>query len=590
MTPAPTPRREDDGPWPMPVQLVRGLTGAGLACGWSIAVGIIGIPGLDRVAFGTTYPVSAALTLLGTTLGFLVMLLLQRALHRGPELNRWVLYCVSTLSALALTLVVALEPRNVAALVPVCAALCVLLGACASYAVRRTAMIVDSASNWHYPSVTSRMTSAGTLVVGALFSLAVACMDPHGGCAFLCGSVPLSLVMLPQGRLSLVQRPQSPERETLSPSWAYAPLTCAAALGVCLGLTDSMVPWGLASGFDVTRVTMRGAWFPCLGVLAFALLARFPLARVPRRHQTASLQASLVVECISLGLACATIGNPAISARASLMLSCLPVVLGVVPLAQLLSALATGRADRGARPNAKPLVAGLRLFLVGMFAGTCLSIVANAIPAQTLVARAGFACVAVALFLGAVLLGTKAYAGTILESPPACAATPSGAPGEFAAGPSEQLPSDPALRSLQAQPHDEVKAHDCGPLSADGTPGPAQPGGGVSACPSRQDPASSGQAEGGSDGRRTLTPEELRAQRCADVALRYGLSERQHDLLLLLYDGMNAQEVADTLFISRNTAKTHMAHIYSKLGIHTRAELDAILGVGDGEGTESQQG
>ena len=40
---------------------------------------------------------------------------------------------------------------------------------------------------------------------------------------------------------------------------------------------------------------------------------------------------------------------------------------------------------------------------------------------------------------------------------------------------------------------------------------------------------------------------------------------------------MSTQEMADRLYVSRNTCKTHMAHIYAKMGIHTRAQLDEIL-------------
>lgn len=67
--------------------------------------------------------------------------------------------------------------------------------------------------------------------------------------------------------------------------------------------------------------------------------------------------------------------------------------------------------------------------------------------------------------------------------------------------------------------------------------------------------------------------------RCNEVAWRNGLSEREHDVLILLARGLNAQQVAERMVVSRNTVKSHMAHIYAKLGIHTRAELDALLGL-----------
>lgn len=80
------------------------------------------------------------------------------------------------------------------------------------------------------------------------------------------------------------------------------------------------------------------------------------------------------------------------------------------------------------------------------------------------------------------------------------------------------------------------------------------------------------------------------ARRCDELAWRYGLSERERDLLDLLARGLNAQQIADELTVSRNTVKTHMAHIYAKAGIHTRAELSELLGVDARRARPSQTG
>ena len=61
------------------------------------------------------------------------------------------------------------------------------------------------------------------------------------------------------------------------------------------------------------------------------------------------------------------------------------------------------------------------------------------------------------------------------------------------------------------------------------------------------------------------------------VALHFGLSEREHSLLLLLAEDLTAQQAADRLTVSRNTVKSHMAHIYVKCNVHTRAELNELL-------------
>jgi len=51
------------------------------------------------------------------------------------------------------------------------------------------------------------------------------------------------------------------------------------------------------------------------------------------------------------------------------------------------------------------------------------------------------------------------------------------------------------------------------------------------------------------------------------------LSEREHEVLVLLARGFTNQEIAKQLFISVRTAETHRAHVMQKLRLQTRAEL-----------------
>lgn len=50
------------------------------------------------------------------------------------------------------------------------------------------------------------------------------------------------------------------------------------------------------------------------------------------------------------------------------------------------------------------------------------------------------------------------------------------------------------------------------------------------------------------------------------------LSEREHEVLRWLCQGENYRQIADRLFISTNTVKAHIKHIYEKLHVHTRAD------------------
>lgn len=48
------------------------------------------------------------------------------------------------------------------------------------------------------------------------------------------------------------------------------------------------------------------------------------------------------------------------------------------------------------------------------------------------------------------------------------------------------------------------------------------------------------------------------------------MSERELEILDLLVEGLSYREMADRLYISRNTVKTHVRHVYTKLGVASR--------------------
>jgi len=50
------------------------------------------------------------------------------------------------------------------------------------------------------------------------------------------------------------------------------------------------------------------------------------------------------------------------------------------------------------------------------------------------------------------------------------------------------------------------------------------------------------------------------------------LSDREHQVLLLLADGLGAGGIAQKLYLSESTAKSHIARIYQKLGANNRAQ------------------
>ena len=51
-----------------------------------------------------------------------------------------------------------------------------------------------------------------------------------------------------------------------------------------------------------------------------------------------------------------------------------------------------------------------------------------------------------------------------------------------------------------------------------------------------------------------------------------GLSQRELEVLELIAKGHSNQEIADALFISLNTVKTHSSSVFAKLGVNRRTQ------------------
>lgn len=67
-------------------------------------------------------------------------------------------------------------------------------------------------------------------------------------------------------------------------------------------------------------------------------------------------------------------------------------------------------------------------------------------------------------------------------------------------------------------------------------------------------------------------------ERCARVAREFDLTRREEAILGLLLEGKTRPEVAEALFVSENTVKTHIRNLYKKMGVSGKAELAEVVG------------
>ncbi|MDO5043660.1 MAG: helix-turn-helix transcriptional regulator, partial [Slackia sp.] len=86
----------------------------------------------------------------------------------------------------------------------------------------------------------------------------------------------------------------------------------------------------------------------------------------------------------------------------------------------------------------------------------------------------------------------------------------------------------------------------------------------------------------------SLSAEVLRKNReaifdaqCARIAEQAGFTPREREVFALVARGKTNAAVAEELVVSENTVKFHIKSIYQKLGIHSKAEVVALVKGGD---------
>ncbi len=65
----------------------------------------------------------------------------------------------------------------------------------------------------------------------------------------------------------------------------------------------------------------------------------------------------------------------------------------------------------------------------------------------------------------------------------------------------------------------------------------------------------------------------MKSAQITEVAEAANLSKRETEVFDFIPRGYNSTYIANSLFISPNTARTHIRNIYRKLGVTSREEL-----------------
>ena len=67
--------------------------------------------------------------------------------------------------------------------------------------------------------------------------------------------------------------------------------------------------------------------------------------------------------------------------------------------------------------------------------------------------------------------------------------------------------------------------------------------------------------------------------RCDIIGRERGLTDREVEVLKLLAKGRSKAFIAEELYISENTVRAHARRLYAKLEVHTRDELQDLIGL-----------
>jgi DNA-binding CsgD family transcriptional regulator len=80
-----------------------------------------------------------------------------------------------------------------------------------------------------------------------------------------------------------------------------------------------------------------------------------------------------------------------------------------------------------------------------------------------------------------------------------------------------------------------------------------------------------------SDAQNASYPDFDLDRRVGEIADEYDITDREADIMRLIFYGMSNNEIADQLFISTSTVKSHIHSILQKTGAKSRSEIMFLI-------------
>lgn len=77
--------------------------------------------------------------------------------------------------------------------------------------------------------------------------------------------------------------------------------------------------------------------------------------------------------------------------------------------------------------------------------------------------------------------------------------------------------------------------------------------------------------------RRVVVVQDMVPSYCSSLKRDFKLSNREADVLELIVRGRDVAHMAETLYVSENTVRSHCKNLYRKLGVHNRQQVLDLL-------------